>query len=215
MRVSSFNLVAPLYDLGIWFIALFLGGEERLRAKTVDMIVSPSGMNGAVMEGTKVLELLCGTASVSEDAARRGAVVTGVDLSSGMLGVAREKFAAKALSGEFVLADAARLPFGDNSFDAVVVALGLHEIEAEERSKVLEETARVLRDGGVFVMFDFHRASGIVGFIQKVLFYLVEEASAWTWLEADIQGLLREKGFKNFSRVFLAGGALQIIRVER
>src|SRR3989304_1628643 len=79
----AFDIFAPLYDFGIWLIGLLLGGERKLRNLAVETI-SPA-------PGCKTLEICCGTATISLMSAEKGASVYGLDISRGMLNVAREK----------------------------------------------------------------------------------------------------------------------------
>lgn len=75
--------------------------------------------------------------------------LAGVDVSPGMLAVAREALPGVAL----VEADARRLPLADSSVDLVTCVTGLHLIPGTDR--VLAEWARVLRPGGTVVTATF------------------------------------------------------------
>lgn len=202
--------MAPLYDLSMWFVGLFLGGEERIRRR----VLAELGPPGEI-EGKDVLELFCGTATFSLMAAKLGAHVTGMDLSRGMLKVARQKSLKECIRLDLVMADSAALPVRDNAFDAVIMSLGMHEVTADDAKRVVREVHRVLKQRGRALIFDFHGAGGAVGFFQRILLPMFEEPTVTAWLATDVQGLLREAGFKNFKRKFLVKGALQIITVER
>lgn len=86
--------------------------------------------------------------------------VTGVDISSGMLAVAREKIAKKGLGDQFevALADSESLPFADNTFDAVTVAFGVRNFENLEKG--LADIYRVLKPGGKAVILEFSKSKG-------------------------------------------------------
>jgi len=75
-----------------------------------------------------------------------GARVTDVDLSSGHLKLARQNFAARGLSGEFVHQDAESLEFDDNTFDIVYSNGVLHH--TPNTGHVVQEILRVLKPGG-------------------------------------------------------------------
>ena len=104
-----------------------------------------------VRPGDRVLDAGTGTGFAGLAAARlvgpAGAVV-GVDLSPGMLAVARESAAQSGLTNfDAVEADATTLPqFADGSFDAVTSATSLLYMPA---AAALREWARVLRPGGL------------------------------------------------------------------
>ncbi|MEU4164230.1 methyltransferase domain-containing protein [Actinoplanes sp. NPDC026670] len=82
--------------------------------------------------------------------------VTGVDVSPGMLAVARQRATDLGRSVDLQVADAARLPFADGSFDTVVCALSLCAI-ADPQTTV-SEMWRVLTSDGRLLLFD-HVAS--------------------------------------------------------
>ncbi|WP_134088371.1 bifunctional demethylmenaquinone methyltransferase/2-methoxy-6-polyprenyl-1,4-benzoquinol methylase UbiE [Olivibacter sp. XZL3] len=81
--------------------------------------------------------------------------VIGVDISQGMLDIARNKIAKRGLAQKFevVLGDSEGLPFGNASFDAVTVAFGVRNFENLEKG--LTDICRVLRPGGQAVILEF------------------------------------------------------------
>jgi SAM-dependent methyltransferase len=68
-----------------------------------------------------VLDLGCGTGSLSLLLAQAGHRVTGVDLAPRMVALAQEKLAAADLPARFLVGDAAEPPTGTDRFDAIVV----------------------------------------------------------------------------------------------
>ncbi len=199
--------IAPVYDLGFWFLSLFFGGEGRLRRGVIDA--------ARPLEGSKVLEVCSGTAALSLMAAEMGASVTAVDIGIGMLKVAGVKSARAGRHLDLVRADASVLPFGTGAFDRVIVSLGLHEAGPKLVPLVLAESHRVLKDKGRLVIYDFHRADGGAGVVQRTLFHFMEGDEVWPWLKTDIQGLLNKTGFTGFRRQFSLKGAMQLITVQK
>ncbi|GEM_PF-6911243 len=63
---------------------------------------------------------VCGTGVLSPLLAEIGHNVTGIDLSDGMLGRAKEKADDRSLSAEFRIDDAENLSFEDELFDVVI-----------------------------------------------------------------------------------------------
>ncbi|MGH8774149.1 MAG: class I SAM-dependent methyltransferase [Jiangellaceae bacterium] len=81
-----------------------------------------------------------------------GVVLTGVDLSGGMLAVAARRAAATGARVGLVQADAQRLPFDGASFDSVVCTMALCAVP--DQSAVVAEFHRVLRPGGRLLLLD-------------------------------------------------------------
>ncbi|MFF9625046.1 class I SAM-dependent methyltransferase [Streptomyces griseosporeus] len=94
--------------------------------------------------GRRVLDAGCGSGPLSAALRDRGAVVTGIDASAGMLELARRRLGADADLRRVDLRDP--LPFGDGVFDDVVASLVLHYLE--DWGPTLAEMRRVLRPGG-------------------------------------------------------------------
>ncbi|GMR05153.1 MAG: hypothetical protein BMS9Abin23_1095 [Thermodesulfobacteriota bacterium] len=206
-RSRNFDFAAPFYDLSMWFAGLFFGGELRFREAIIK--------EAAPLKGMAALEIFSGTATVSLMAAKEGASVTALDISKGMLRVAGEKARKQKISIERVRGDSVSLPFHDGTFDRVFASFGLHEIPVPMAAATIKESQRVLKKGGRLVILDFHRASGMAGFLQNLLFLFVEGKEARAWTSTDIQGLLRKTGFRGFNRTFLLKGALQLISVYK
>ncbi len=96
----------------------------------------------------KSLEVGCGSAFVSLYFAKRGYQTTCLDVNENILAIAKENYRKENAKGKFVVGDATKLPFKDNTFD-VVSSFGLME-HFENPSQVFSEMVRVLRSGGTF-----------------------------------------------------------------
>jgi SAM-dependent methyltransferase len=99
--------------------------------------------------GARTLDLGCGEGRVSRDLQRLGHPVIGVDASPTLIGAAAE-----AGPGPFLLADAARLPLKDSSFDLVVAYNVL--MDFDDLTASVTEVARILRPGGRFAVCVLH-----------------------------------------------------------
>ncbi|MBE9375533.1 methyltransferase domain-containing protein [Saccharopolyspora sp. HNM0983] len=94
--------------------------------------------------GRRILDAGCGAGTLSAALHDRGAVVTGIDASTGMLALARQRLSEDVPLHVVDLTD--RLPFTAGAFDDVVASLVLHYLE--DWGSVLAEVRRVLRSGG-------------------------------------------------------------------
>jgi SAM-dependent methyltransferase len=92
--------------------------------------------------GARLLDVGCGSGLTLVLAAERGAVPSGVDISPGLLAIARDRLPQADLRE----ADMESLPFGDDAFDAVT---GVNAFQfAGDPRRALGEAARVTRPGG-------------------------------------------------------------------
>jgi aminoglycoside 6-adenylyltransferase len=103
---------------------------------------SPGFFAFAPAAGRRTLEVGCGDGRVARDLAARGHRVTGVDIAPAMVRLAAEADPV----GEYRVADAAALPFADESFDVVVAYNSLMDVDDLEGA--VREAARVLVPGG-------------------------------------------------------------------
>jgi SAM-dependent methyltransferase len=92
--------------------------------------------------GDRVLDVATGTGAVAIRAARRGADVTGVDITPALLD--RARVAADGLPIRFDVGDAQSLPYEDREFDVVASCFGV--IFAPDHQAVADELARVCRE---------------------------------------------------------------------
>lgn len=97
-----------------------------------------------VRAGTRLLDIACGSGYAAMVAARRGALVSGLDAAERLLDIAR----ARTPDGDFRQGDMFALPWADDSFDAATSFNGIWA----GCDDALREAARVLRPGAMFGM---------------------------------------------------------------
>lgn len=134
-----FDEVAKRYD--ITNDVLSLGQDRRWRAKVVERV--------APRPGELILDLAAGTGTSSEPFARAGAIVVPCDFSQGMLNVGKVDRPDLA----FTAGDGMKLPFADDSFDAVTISFGLRNFV--DTTSGLREMLRVTKAGGRLVVCEF------------------------------------------------------------
>jgi len=102
-----------------------------------------------------ILDIATGTGDLAIALAKTNASkIVGLDISSGMLDIGKQKIIKKELQDtiEMVLGDSENMPFEDNTFDAVTVAFGVRNFETLEKG--LSEILRVLKPHGIFVILE-------------------------------------------------------------
>ena len=149
----------------------------------------------------RVLDLGTGPGLTAAAAARRGAEVVGVDFSETMLGTARRLYPEL----EFQRAPAEDLPFDDHEYDVVIGNFVLHH--SGDPQAVLDETHRVLRDGGRMAFSVWADLSKLEAF--GLFFAAVEEHTGSAELPhgplfgisdfAVFHNMLHEAGFRDSS----------------
>lgn len=105
-----------------------------------------------VRAGGRVLDLGCGSGHELVQLERDGVAAFGLDASTVMLDVSRERLAGLELTGRLVQADAAHLPFADGSFDAARVERVLQHVA--DPARVIGELSRVIRPGGTLAVME-------------------------------------------------------------
>jgi SAM-dependent methyltransferase len=143
----------------------WMAGDFGVVAKTIaggaeDFIARLAPPAGAI-----VLDVACGTGNLAVPAAKRGCIVTGVDIAPNLIEQARERAAAEGLTITFDEGDAEQLPYADASFDIVVTMFGA--MFAPRPAVVASELARVLKPGGKLAMANWTPA-GFTGKMFRV-----------------------------------------------
>ncbi len=98
--------------------------------------------------GRKILDAGCGAGPLAASLRERGAQVSGFDFSATMVELARKRLGADA---DLRVADISQpLPYADQQFDDVIVALVLHYLE--DWTAPLAELRRIIRPGGRLIL---------------------------------------------------------------
>ncbi|MER5541036.1 ubiquinone/menaquinone biosynthesis methyltransferase [Streptomyces sp. NPDC002589] len=198
-----FQKIAGYYDRMNFVMTL---GRHEKWCQEVAARVAPAG-------GGQLLDLATGTGVIALEVARRypTATVTGVDFSEEMLRRAKAKAGAEAVRWQ--QANAASLPFENESFDGITEGYLLRNVENVDG--VLREQHRVLKPGGCLVILETCPPSGpvkpVVKWGMRVIVPLLgqvvaRDRSSYTYLESStrafespqsIAGVLRGLGFKD------------------
>lgn len=172
---TMFDNIAPYYDL-----------LNRVLSLGIDRIWRRRAINILKQDDPKViLDVATGTADVALEIADRldhVEKIIGVDISTEMLAVGRQKVKKKDLHPLITLeeGDSENLPFADNSFDAITVAFGVRNFEHLKIG--LSEMLRVLKPGGQLIVLEFSKPT-IFPFKQLFNFYfkyILPNIGKWT-----------------------------------
>lgn len=121
-------------------------GLERV----VDAIVEVS----AAGPGRDIADLGCGGGQLTIPLARRGAKVTGVDISPRMVDLLREKAAQEGLAVDGVVGPIQGVAFPPGSLDLVVSNYAMHHVRDDKKAAVVRAAVSWLRPGGRLVVGD-------------------------------------------------------------
>ncbi len=135
---------------------------NHLSSLNIDRLWRRKALRQLVIHGDNVtaLDVACGTADLSIELVRQGVGhVVGVDISEGMLRNGRDKVVKADLEERINLeiADCARLPYADETFDIVTAAFGVRNFE--KRKEGLKEMCRVMKRGGQLMILEFSKPS--------------------------------------------------------
>ncbi|MDJ0952510.1 MAG: methyltransferase domain-containing protein [Acidimicrobiia bacterium] len=141
MATAPHSMFARIYDL-----LMVPNDRLGLRRQRARLCQHASG---------RVLEIAVGT-GLNLSYYERADLVVGIDNNTGMLRRAIRRTWESPAPVDLVAADARSLPFGDNEFDAAVIALSLCTVPEPER--VLAEIARVTRSAGTLHFLEHVRS---------------------------------------------------------
>ncbi|MFF1837364.1 demethylmenaquinone methyltransferase [Streptomyces sp. NPDC058231] len=215
---SMFDDVAANYDLTNDVLSL---GQDRLWRREVARAVD-------ARPAEKVLDLAAGTATSSLPFAATGAYVVPCDFSVGMLRVGKQRHPWLP----FTAGDATKLPFRDETFDAVTISFGLRNVQGTEAA--LRELHRVTKPGGRVVICEFSQPTWApfrtvyTEYLMRALppvaravssnpdayVYLAESIRAWPD-QAGLAELLQKAGWSKVAWRNLTGGVVALHRGVR
>jgi len=218
-----FHKVAKKYDI---MNDLMSAGMHRLWK---DYFVKK--INCRNRPGFRHLDVAGGTGDIAfriADLAPSDAEITVLDINGDMLAVGRERAKERGLDHlDFVEANAEKLPFEDNHFDAYTIAFGIRNVPRIQVA--LEEAHRVLKPGGRFLCLEFSHVNvpgldkiyeaysfNVIPAVGKLVAgdaepyqYLVESIRRFPPAE-EFEGMIRKAGFRRTGFERLTGGVVAI-----
>lgn len=194
---AMFNNISGTYDFLNHFLSA--GIDIIWRKKAIREL--------SALQPKTILDVATGTGDFAFEAIKilHPEKVTGVDISTGMLEVARKKIAERGLQQVFEVqtGDSEGLHFGDDRFDAITVAFGVRNYENLEKG--LADMLRVLKPGGKIVILEFSKPT-VFPVKQAYNFYFKyllpvfgklfsKDARAYTYLNESVLAFPDGKAF--------------------
>jgi demethylmenaquinone methyltransferase/2-methoxy-6-polyprenyl-1,4-benzoquinol methylase len=215
---AMFDEVAERYDLTNDVLSL---GLDRRWRRAVLSAVEPR-------PGERILDLAAGTGTSSLPLVLAGATTIPCDFSVGMLMVGKRERPRLP----FVAGDAMRLPFGDETFDAVTITFGLRNVA--DPSVGLAELRRVTKAGGRLVVCEFSKPTFgpfrrvYDNYLMKAVptvatrvssdpesyVYLAESIQAWPD-QRELASVVSRAGWRGVQIRNLSGGIVALHRAWR
>jgi demethylmenaquinone methyltransferase/2-methoxy-6-polyprenyl-1,4-benzoquinol methylase len=214
---AMFDQISGVYDPMNLVISAFQEPRWRRRA------VAFAGLK----PGGRAIDVASGTGKVAADlhaSAGPGGEVLGVDISPGMIGIARRRFVGQP-GLTFVVGDAMALPAVDDRFDAATIAFGMRNLPDYTRG--FTEMARVVRPGGKVVCLEIARPRSRLARIMRWWFdrivpligKIAGQGGAYAYLVRSVQSypaperiaeVMRGAGLVGIRWIGMSGGIVTI-----
>jgi len=214
---AMFDRIARVYDPMNLVISAFQ--EPRWRKRAVQL-------TGA-RPGDRLLDVATGTGKVAADLwarAQPGGTVLGVDISPGMIALAKRRSEDRP-GLEFVVGDALALPTEDRTFDAATIVFGMRNLPDYGRG--FAEMARSIRPGGRVVCLEITRPrSRLARFLQfwfdrivPLIGRVAGQGPAYGYLVRSVRGypgpdriaeIMREAGLVDVTWHGMSGGIVTL-----
>ena len=213
-----FNKVYDKYDLMNDFMSL---GVHRIWKKSLINWMSPSKYK-------KYLDVACGTGDLGKlylDYTDKNSEIVSLDSNSKMIEKAKKRLS-NYKNIKWIVAEAEKLPFKNNSFDFYTISFGLRN--TKNLNKSLSEAYRVLKPGGRYMCLEFSKIqnsnlnflyknySKLIPYIGKAL---VGHKDPYEYLTKSIEefinqdellDLMKKNNLQNCSYRNLSGGIVAI-----
>ena len=156
-------------------------------------------ITGRLTDGSRILDIGCGSGAPVTRHLAASFAVTGIDISSGMIALARKN----APDAEFVTADVMEIDLPAGGFDAIVSFYAVFHISREHHLDLFRRFARWLRPGGLLLVTLAEKDDG-PGYTEEAFF-----GATMYWSNfgpSTYRKLLAEAGFRIEREGVVRGG---------
>ncbi len=178
MNKKIWDIYAPIYETA-------MRGDRKTYALMYERIPQ-------VIQGMDVLEVATGPGLLAKHVAYAAHKMIATDYSDGMIQVAKKGRYPDNLT--FEVADAEHLPYGNDSFDAVIIANALHIVLNPENA--LREIDRVLKEDGLLIAPNFvNHQKGAVSAVWSKILGIAGVKFEHQWSTAEYRAFLEANGW--------------------
>ena len=173
---ATYKLLSKFYDLIDVIYFTKKGNNPR---KTILKLIPNANVT--------VLDMCCGTMGNSIEIAekRKNVKIVGLDISSNMLEIAKEKLKKKKIYNVTIVnMDARKTSFDNSSFNFIILGLVLHETDEALAVKILSEASRLLNENGKLIVLEWEKSNSL---LKRILFFPIK--------------ILEPKPFKKFFKM--------------
>lgn len=144
----------------------------------------------------ELLDVGCGIANAHKPLAGRVGKLSGVDVSSESIAIARQGNP----DIRYEVFDGTHLPLADRSFDAAFAVNVFHHVPIAQRGALVDDIRRVLRPGGLFAIFEHNPLNPVTRHIVNTCVF---DKDAILLKRRDSETLLRDAGFGEVSTRYI------------
>lgn len=166
-------------DIGIYGLAAKWYDRNSRKSRLAEMRSYADLVEARTNKGAAILEVAPGPGYLSIELARRGFIVTGIDISQDFVEIAKRNATEAGVSVDFRQGNASAMTLPDSSFDFVVCSAAFKNFK--EPVNALNEMYRVLKPDGTALILDMDHAA----------------------TKEDIENEISQSGVKGFDRLFV------------
>lgn len=176
---SLMKSVRKKKDVGIYGLAAKWYDKNSRKSRLAEMCSYADLVEGGTAKGAAVLEVAPGPGYLSVELARRGFVVTGIDISPDFVEIGKRNAREAGVSVDFRQGNASAMALPDNAFDFVVCSAAFKNFK--DPLNALSEMYRVLKPDGTALILDMNHDA----------------------TKEDIENEINQYGMKGFDRFFV------------